>query len=108
MAEYERIKDPSVKAKKVFGIILFSIIGIFLLIIFFRCFYSVNEQRNAVVTQFGKVVKVNTAGFYLKAPWQNVTMVDMTTHGTGIGYVVSPTGQNITDADNGIMITSEY
>jgi len=108
MAEYERIKDPSVKAKKVFGIILFSIIGIFLLIIFFRCFYSVNEQRNAVVTQFGKVVKVNTAGFYLKAPWQNVTMVDMTTHGTGIGYVVSPTGQNITDADNGIMITSDF
>jgi len=108
MAEYERIKDPSVKAKKVLGIILFIIIGIFLLIIFFRCFYSVNEQRNAVVTQFGKVVKVNTAGFYLKAPWQNVTMVDMTTHGTGIGYVVSPTGQNITDADNGIMITSDF
>ena len=103
MAEYERIKDPSVKAKKVLGIILASIVGIFLLITFFRCFYSVNEQRNAVVTQFGKVVKVNTAGFYLKAPWQNVTMVDMTTHGTGIGYVVSPTGQNITDADNGIM-----
>lgn len=108
MAEYERIKDPSVKAKKVLGIILAAIVGIFLLIIFFRCFYSVNEQRNAVVTQFGKVVKVNTAGFYLKAPWQNVTMVDMTTHGTGIGYVVSPTGQNITDADNGIMITSDF
>ena len=64
MAEFERVKnaskDPATKAKKIFSIVLFAIIGIFALIVFFRCFYSVNEQRNAVVTQFGKVVKVNT------------------------------------------------
>lgn len=78
------------------------------LVMIFRCGYSVNEQNNAIVTQFGKVVRVDQAGFYLKFPWQSVTKVDMTTHGTGIGYVVSPTGQNIIDTSNGIMITSDF
>ncbi len=109
MAEPERYEDPPVKlAKIVLRIIGFAAIGIFALVMIFRSFYSVNEQRNAVVTQFGQIVKVNTAGFYFKAPWQEVHMVDMTTHGTGIGYIVSPTGQNITDTDNGIMITSDF
>ncbi len=81
---------------------------LFAVIVVFKCFYMVSEQKNAVVTQFDKVVKVTTAGFYLKAPWQSVTKVDMTTHGTGIGYIVSEEGQNITDTDNGIMITSDF
>ena len=83
-------------------------VALVLIISIFRCFYSVDEQHNAVVTQFGKIVSVNTAGFYFKAPWQDVHKVDMTTHGTGIGYVVSPTGQNLVDKDNGIMITSDF
>ena len=90
------------------GLIIGILIGLFLLIVLLRCFYSVDEQHNAVVTQFGKIVKVNTAGFYVKAPWQKVKKVDMTTHGTGIGYVVSSTGQNLVDKDNGIMITSDF
>jgi membrane protease subunit HflK len=35
-------------------------------------------------------------------------MVDITTHGTGIGYSVNYNGQNITDQTNGIMITSDF
>lgn len=81
---------------------------ILLLILIFRSFYTVNEQQNAILTQFGSVVRVDTAGFYFKAPWQSVTKVDMTTHGTGIGYTVSEDGQNITDTDTGIMITSDF
>jgi membrane protease subunit HflK len=96
------------KPERSFGKIIGTGILIFLVIIcLFRCFYTVNEQKNAVVTQFGKIVKVNTAGLYIKPPWQSVKKVDMTTHGTGIGYVVSE-GQNITDTDNGIMITSDF
>lgn len=83
-------------------------LGLLFIVCLFRCFYSVDEQHNAIVTQFGTVVKVDTAGFYFKAPWQSVRKVDMTTHGTGIGYIVSEDGQNITDADNGIMITSDF
>jgi membrane protease subunit HflK len=96
-------KDPK-KTAKAAGTIAIIIV---LLMIVFSCFYSVNEQQNAVVTQFGKIVKVNTAGFYVKAPWQSVKLVDMTTHGTGIGYVVND-GQNIVDEDTGVMITSDF
>ncbi|MCR4731370.1 MAG: FtsH protease activity modulator HflK [Saccharofermentans sp.] len=95
---YNRIKKFALAAVIVLGV----------LICVFRCFYSVDEQHSAIVTQFGSIVKVNTAGFYLKAPWQSVNKVDMTTHGTGIGYTVSTNGQNIVDTDNGIMITSDF
>ena len=93
---------------RVVKIVVTCIIVIIMIISLCRCFYTVNEQKNAVVTQFGSIVKVNTAGLYFKPPWQSVHKVDMTTHGTGIGYVVSETGQNLTDTENGIMITSDF
>ena len=34
--------------------------------------------------------------------------VDVTTHGTGIGYTIANNGQNITDTMDGIMITSDF
>ncbi len=72
------------------------------------CFYRVSEQQNAVVTQFGKVLRTNTAGLYFKLPFlQQVHLVDMTTHGTGIGYYIEA-GQNILDEYEGIMITSDF
>ena len=106
MSSYEKeVLDAS---KKVRNIVLAVIAGLVVIICLFKCFYSVDEQHNAIVTQFGTIVRVDTAGFYLKAPWQSVKKVDMTTHGTGIGYIVSEDGQNITDTDNGIMITSDF
>ena len=93
---------------KALNIGLISVISLIILVCVCRCFYTVDEQHNAIVTQFGSIVRVDTAGFYFKAPWQSVQKVDMTTHGTGIGYVVSEDGQNITDTDNGIMITSDF
>jgi len=39
---------------------------------------------------------------------QQVHMVDITTHGTGIGYSVSATGQNITNSSDGVMITKDF
>ena len=105
----ERVKDAKDKAKssikKHVSVIVIIIIA---LIVVFRCFYTVSEQENAIVTQFGEVIRVDSAGFFFKAPWQDVTMVDMTTHGTGIGYTVNGKGQNITDTDSGIMITSDF
>ena len=71
-------------------------------------FYNVSEQENAVVTMFGKVVRTDTAGLYFKIPVvQQVRKVDITTHGTGVGYTISTEGQNIADPGNGIMITSD-
>ena len=78
------------------------------LVLGFGCFYNVSEQENAVVTMFGNVVRTDTAGLYFKVPLlQQVHKVDMTTHGTGIGYIVQD-GQNLTDEDEGIMITSDF
>lgn len=78
------------------------------LILVLRCVYTVSEQQNGVITQFGQVMRVDTAGFYFRFPWQNVSKVDMTTHGTGIGYSVSDDGQNIVNQTDGIMITSDF
>ncbi|MBQ9720140.1 MAG: FtsH protease activity modulator HflK [Oscillospiraceae bacterium] len=77
--------------------------------VIFGSFYNVSEQQNAVVTMFGKVVRTDSAGLHFKVPLlQQVRMVDITTHGTGIGYTVSPSGQNIADLSNGVMITSDF
>lgn len=94
--------------KRIPRIIMIAVIVIAVLIFAGRCFVSVSEQENAVITQFGKIIDIKSAGFYAKAPWQNALYVDMTTHGTGIGYSVAEDGQNITDRDNGVMITSDF
>lgn len=88
----------------VYGIVL----AILLIVVIVKSIYIVDEQHNAVVTQFGHVIRTDTAGTHFKAPWQSMTKVDMTTHGTGIGYTVASDGQNIVDADNGIMITADF
>ena len=54
--------------KTIKKIVLGVVIGVAALILICRCFYTVDEQHNAVVTQFGTVLKVDTAGFYVKAP----------------------------------------
>ena len=71
--------------------------------------YKVDEQENAVVTMFGKVIRTDTAGLHFKIPLvQNVQIVDMTTHGVGIGYSVDGNGQNFQVDDDAIMITSDF
>ncbi|MCR5649993.1 MAG: FtsH protease activity modulator HflK [Lachnospiraceae bacterium] len=103
--------DPGEAFKKIRGVVSFVIIAIIAVSVLLRCFYAVNEQENAILTQFGRVIQVNTAGFYFKAPWQSVRMVDMTTHGTAIGYVIdedAQKGQYPVDEASGIMITSDF
>ena len=85
------------------------ILAIFIIITIFSGFYTVKETQNAVVTMFGKVLRTDTSGLYFKIPWlQQAHIVDITTHGTGIGYTIDKNGQNILDSDNGIMITSDF
>lgn len=89
----------------VFGVIL----GLLILVTLWDGFYSVDEQENAVVTMFGSVIRTDTAGLYFKIPWiQKVHLVDMTTHGTGVGYALNSTAQNIQDSSSGVMITSDF
>ncbi|MBR1816062.1 MAG: FtsH protease activity modulator HflK [Lachnospiraceae bacterium] len=103
------IKTPDNKIKKSFNTAKLVIIVIILLFAALDSFYYVNEQENAVVTMFGKVITTNTAGLYFKIPFiEKVEKVDVTTHGTGIGYTIANNGQNITDTMDGIMITSDF
>ncbi len=93
------------KFKKMVPVI---VIIILIMIAVSGSFYNVSEQQNAVVTMFGKVIRTDTAGLYFKIPFiQRVQMVDITTHGTGVGYTLDNSGQNIPDPGNGIMITSD-
>jgi len=102
-------KDMAGGLKKIGRYILGLIIVVFIFSTVSGGFYNVSEQENAVVTMFGKVIQTNTAGLYFKIPYvQQVHMVDMTTHGIGIGYSVDGNGQNWTVEDEGIMITSDF
>ncbi|MBE6121707.1 MAG: FtsH protease activity modulator HflK [Erysipelotrichaceae bacterium] len=72
-------------------------------------FYSVSEDEQAVVTMFGKVQRVDSAGLHFKIPFaERVTKVDMTTHGFGLGYQVEGGGQNIDIESDARMITSDF
>ena len=96
---------PALSGKRILTIIAVIILAVLIL----GSFYNVSEQENAVVTMFGNVVRTDTAGLYFKVPViQQVHMVDITTHGTGIGYSVGAGGQNITNAFDGIMITKDF
>ena len=91
------------------GRILIVLVILVLLAAVLGSYYNVSEQENAVVTMFGKVVRTDTAGLYFKIPFlQQVRMVDITTHGTGIGYSVGANGQNIVSNFDGIMITKDF
>ena len=96
---------PALSGKRILTIIAVIILAVLIL----GSFYNVSEQENAVVTMFGNVVRTDTAGLYFKLPViQQVHMVDITTHGTGIGYSVGAGGQNITNSFDGIMITKDF
>ena len=72
-------------------------------------FYTVGEQEQAVITMFGNIVRTDTAGLYFKLPFiQKVHIVDMTTHGTGIGYKTDKTFRNTAIEDESVMITSDF
>ena len=75
----------------------------------FDGFYTVGEQEQAVITMFGNIIRTDTAGLYFKLPFlQRVHIVDMTTHGTGIGYETDKTFRNVTKEDESVMITSDF
>ena len=96
------------KAKANPKLIIVIVIAVLALLCVGESFYSVREQEQAVLTMFGKVLRVDTAGLYFKIPFiQDVHTIDMTTHGVGIGYYVKD-GQNITVDDEGVMITSDF
>ncbi len=102
-------KKPSIKLppirKYVIPVIIIAVAGV----VVTGSYYNVHEQENAVVTMFGNVIRTDTAGLHFKLPLiQQVHFVDITTHGTGIGYNVSDDGQNFAANTDGVMITRDF
>ena len=91
---------------KVTSIIL-TVIAVIILL--WNSIYMVNEQQNAVVTMFGNPIRTDTSGLYFKIPFfQKVKKVDMTTRSGMIGYYIDENGQNVSDPNESMMITSDF
>ena len=104
------MKEKVTKASK--GTIILALVVILIVLIGTNAYYKVDEQEQAVVTMFGKVIDVKTAGLYFKIPLiQTVTKVDTTTKGMQIGYTQSndPYDQHADVVEyEALMITSDF
>ena len=99
-----------IKNAKRFGI--FIVCALIIAFGIFSSIYSVSEQEQAVITQFGKVVGVESAGLHFKIPFiQQSLRVNTTTQGMAIGYQESGTNDPIEDAsdyEDSMMITKDF
>lgn len=95
-----------------------SLIAIIIIavILVLNSFYKVGEQEQAVITMFGQVQGIKSAGLYTRIPFiQKVYKVDTTTHGMPIGYTIDDAGRGdeesaatATVPDESTMITSDF
>ena len=71
--------------------------------------YTVSENEQAIVTMFGKVQSIEGAGVHFKIPYlQDVKIMDMSTHGSSIGYYTESENQKYGANENPKMITSDF
>ena len=86
------------------------VMAILLLTTAMTCWYTVDDKQQAVVTTFGKVTDVTSAGIHFKAPFgiQQVHKVDVNVYQKiELGY--SSTGNGYTvNKDESTMITGDY
>ena len=105
----ERFEKNFNAGKKLIGFVVFGVVIAFTV---FSSIYSVSEQEQAVITQFGKVVGVEGAGLHFKVPFiQDSTMVNTTTQGMPIGYEESGTNdpnEDLSDYGDSMMITKDF
>lgn len=99
-----------IKNAKRFGILI--VCALIIAFGIFSSIYSVSEQEQAVITQFGKVVGIESAGLHFKIPFiQQSIRVNTTTQGMAIGYQESGTNDPIEDTsdyEDSMMITKDF
>jgi len=74
------------------------------------CWYTVDDKQQAVVTTFGKVTDITTAGVHFKLPFgiQNVHKVDVNVYQKiELGYTTSGDSYTVNE-DESTMITGDY
>ena len=105
--------DFQFDGKKLSNLIVIGIVAIVLLIGILTSFYSVDEKQQAVVTTFGKVTDVTTAGVHFKLPFgiQKATKVDVNVYQKiELGYRtdhLDPYDYQTVE-DESTMITGDY
>lgn len=83
------------------------VVAAVLLLLAGNSYYTIQEEEQAVVCTFGSPKAVTTPGLHFKIPFiQTVTKVNTTIKGFTIGY--SMEAENMTAADDAMMITSDY
>ena len=97
--------------KKIRNIILWSLLGIFVLVGVLTSFYTVDDKQQAVVTTFGKVTDITEPGLHFKAPFgiQQAHKVDINVYQKiELGYMTNADGSTTTVDDESSMITGDY
>ncbi len=91
-----------------------AVAAIIIVALFFSSMYTVSEQEQAVITQFGKAYGESGAGLHFRIPIiQNVKKVDITTRGMELGYLSSGSGSysgsDYTNVESeSFMITKDF
>lgn len=102
-------KQPDVG--KIARYVVIALAVVFVLALISSCWYTVDEQQQAVVTTFGKVTNTTGAGIHWKLPFgiQKATLVDVNVHQKiEIGYVTEESGNTVSIEDESKMITGDY
>ena len=97
--------------KKIRNIVLWSLLGIFVLVGILTSFYTVDDKQQAVVTTFGKVTDITEPGLHFKIPFgiQQAHKVDINVYQKiELGYVTNANGSTTTVDDESSKITGDY
>ncbi|MDR1532488.1 MAG: FtsH protease activity modulator HflK [Clostridiales bacterium] len=100
----------SFSAKQAVRVLAVTLAGLLVVAAAFASVYTVTEQQQAVVTQFGKVIDIKGAGLHFIVPLiQAQRLVDMTTKGMMIGYSSEQsTNSAYTVPTESLMITRDF
>ena len=85
-------------------------LGLVLLIAALSCWYTVDDKQQAVVTTFGKVTDITSAGVHFKIPFgiQQVKKVDVNVYQKiELGYTSTGNSYQVNE-DESTMITGDY
>lgn len=102
------------KKRLMIGAGIGAVVVLLALLFLSNCWYSIEEEQQAVVCTLGKPAAVTEPGLHFKFPFiQTVKKVNATIQGFAIGYSNNDSydysdARYVTESDESLMITSDY
>ena len=90
--------------------VLMAVLAVVLVMAAMTCWYTVDDKQQAVVTTFGKVTDITSAGVHFKLPFgiQQVQKVDVNVYQKiELGYTTTGNAYQVNE-DESTMITGDY